>query len=100
MRNYDTPSETTIQGHYLHNVTLILAAGTGWGALQEQLETAHEEVQSLAVSGRRHGVLITRHSRDTYTVAVSPGVPYGMTYEREGLGTPYGIPSFQHPTPA
>lgn len=74
--------------HHIRNVTLKAAAATGWNALQEQLETAHEEVQSLAISGRRHGVLITRHSHETYTVAVSPQVPYGVTYEREGAGIP------------
>lgn len=74
--------------HYLHKVTLRAAAGTGWNALQEQLDTAHHAVRSLAVSGRRHGVLITRHGHDTYTLAVSPDVPYGMTYEREDPGTP------------
>ncbi|MCG2623061.1 hypothetical protein LVY72_14250 [Arthrobacter sp. I2-34] len=73
--------------HPLRIVTLKAAAGTGWNAFQEQLDTAYEEVRSLAVSGRRHGILVTRHSRDTYTVSVSPEVPYGMTYERDEAGT-------------
>lgn len=86
--NSSYPRKQRSMSHHMHKVTLKAAAGTGWNALQEQLETAHEEVQSLAISGRRHGVLITRHSHDTYTVAVSPEVPYGMTCEREGGGIP------------
>jgi hypothetical protein len=74
--------------HHLRNVTLKATAGTGGKALQEQLDAAHEAVRSVAALGRQHGVLVTRHRHDTYTVAVSPEVPYGMTYEREGLGTP------------
>lgn len=71
-----------------HKVTLKATAGTGWNALQEQLDIVHEAVRSLAISGGRNGVLITRHSHDTYTVAISPDVPYGMTHEREHLETP------------
>lgn len=65
------------------DVLVKAAAGNGWHALQEQLNIAHEEVRSLAISGGRNGVLITRHRHDTFTVAVSPDVPYGMTYERD-----------------
>ncbi|WP_139006298.1 hypothetical protein [Arthrobacter crystallopoietes] len=67
----------------IHKVTLRAVAGTGWEVLQEQLEDTHEEVRSFAVSDGRYGVLITRHRHDTYTLAVSPDVPYGMTYERD-----------------
>ncbi|MFD1212755.1 hypothetical protein ACFQ36_11985 [Arthrobacter sp. GCM10027362] len=74
--------------HHVRKITLKAAAGTGWDALQEQLDTAHEEVRSLAVSGGRHEILITRHRHDAYTLAVSPEVPYGMTYERDDPGTP------------
>ncbi|WP_156367614.1 hypothetical protein [Arthrobacter sp. Leaf69] len=69
--------------NHIHKIALKAPAGTGWNTLQDQLDTAHEAIKSLAISGRRHGVLITRHSHDTYTVTVSPEVPYGMTYERE-----------------
>ncbi len=30
----------------------------------------------------RHGVLITRHASDSFTVAVSADVPYGITQEK------------------
>jgi hypothetical protein len=74
--------------HYIHKITLKATAGAGWNAVQDQLDTALEAARSLAISGGRHGVLLTRHSHETYTVAVSPEVPYGMTYEREGPETP------------
>ena len=35
--------------HHLRKVTLKAAAGTGWNALQDQLDTAHHAVRSLAV---------------------------------------------------
>ncbi|AUI53748.1 hypothetical protein [Arthrobacter crystallopoietes] len=72
----------------IHEVTLQAVAGTGWEALQEQLEGTHDEVRSFAVSDGRYGVLVTRHRHDAYTLAVSPEVPYGMTYERHDTGTP------------
>jgi hypothetical protein len=69
--------------HQDHRITFQVTAGVGWSALQEQLDAAHEEIRSKATSGGRNGVLITRHSHDSFTVEVSPKVPYGMTYERE-----------------
>lgn len=67
------------------NVIVQAAAGSDWNDLQEQLNAAHEKVRSWAVSGGRNGVLITRRRHDTFTVAVSPDVPYGLTYERDHL---------------
>lgn len=72
----------------IYKVTLQAAARSGGDALQEQLESAHEKVRSFAVSDGQHGVLITRHRHNVYTLAVSPEVPYGRTYERDDPGTP------------
>lgn len=69
---------------HIHKVTLHATAGTGWNAVQEQLESATNEVRHLAMADKRHGILVTRHQHDAFTVALSPDVPYGMTYEREG----------------
>lgn len=66
--------------HETRTVILKAPAGTGWSALQEQLDTAHKDVLSNAIGGL-NGVLVTRNSHDTYTVAISAEVPYGMTYE-------------------
>lgn len=71
----------------IQNVIVEAAAGSDWNDLQEQLDAAHEEVRSWAVAGGRNGVLITRRRHDTFTVAVSPDVPYGMTCERDHLET-------------
>ncbi|WP_139007345.1 hypothetical protein [Arthrobacter crystallopoietes] len=73
---------------FQHEVSLQAVVGTCWEVLQEQLEGTHEEVRSFAVSDGRYGVLITRHRHDAYSLAVSPDVPYGMTYERDDPGTP------------
>lgn len=58
-------------------------AGTGWQTVQEQLESAAEEALILAMADKRHGTLVTRHRHDTFTVAVRPEAPYGMTHERD-----------------
>ena len=70
------------------NVTFKAPNGTGWNALQDQLETAHAAVRSLAIPDRRHGILVTRRGHGTYTVALSAEVPYGLTYERDDAGVP------------
>jgi len=80
----------------IHKVTVKASTGTGWDALQKQLDTAHEEVRSLATLSGRNGVLITRHRHGAYTVAVSPEVPYGMTYEREEPALPQGMAVLPH----
>lgn len=66
-------------------VTVQPAAGTGWETLQRQLESAADEVRIAAMADKRHGILVTRHRPDTFTVTLSPDVPYGMTYERDDL---------------
>jgi hypothetical protein len=51
--------------HHIREVTLQATARTGGNALQEQLDTAPEEVRSLAISGGRHEVLVTGRRRGT-----------------------------------
>ena len=84
--------------HPIREVTLKATGGTGGKALQKQLDAAHKEVRSLAISGQRHGLLVTRHSHNSYTIAVSPEVPYGMTYERDDPEF-FTDPALTHPTP-
>lgn len=69
----------------IHKVLVEATAGIDWNALQEQLNAAHEEVRSLAIAGGQNGVLVARHRHNTFTIAESPDVPYGMTYERDHL---------------
>lgn len=49
--------------------------------LEEQLEEAVWQLQQLARHTKAHGILVTRHRHDHYTVALSETVPYGMTQE-------------------
>ena len=52
-------------------------------ALERELDTAVDIVSRQARQLGRHGVMVTRHSYTTFTVAISEGVPYGRTEERE-----------------
>ena len=49
--------------------------------LHRQLDHAEVLAQQAAMKDRTGGVLITRHSPDRFTVAVSETVPYGLTRE-------------------
>ena len=49
---------------------------------QDDVTSAVERIREYAVRHRQHGILVTRHDPMTYTVAVSPEVPYGETWER------------------
>lgn len=50
-------------------------------SLERQLESAVASAVPRALS-KRHGILVTRHSTDRFTVATSEAVPYGETMER------------------
>jgi hypothetical protein len=57
--------------------------------LEEQLEEAVRQLQQLARRTKKHGILITRHRHDYYTVALSETVPFGITRELDQwLGSP------------
>lgn len=68
--------------YHSQEVIIDPAAGTGWETVQRRLESAAAEARLAAMAEKRHGILVTRR-QDTFTVAVSPDVPYGMTYERD-----------------
>ena len=50
--------------------------------VENDLNTAVEIAREHAMKESRHGILVTRHSHTSYTVAVSRDVPYGLTQER------------------
>ena len=50
--------------------------------LDGYLNSAVDLAQKYASSTGLCGILVTRHSYDTYTVAVSETVPFGETRER------------------
>ncbi|WP_422935155.1 hypothetical protein [Sinomonas sp. P47F7] len=51
--------------------------------LDAALGEAVERAIGHALAGRSHGVLVTRHGRDSYTVEVTDEVPFGFTQERD-----------------
>ena len=53
--------------------------------IDEGIHTALEAAQHYSMTGSRQGIVITRHAPDSYTVAVSQDVPYGLTVEAKEL---------------
>lgn len=53
--------------------------------LLARLDTAVESAQAAAILDGKNGVLITRHDHSTFSVEISPEVPYGLTIERDAL---------------
>ncbi|MCX6497550.1 MAG: hypothetical protein NTU93_01965 [Arthrobacter sp.] len=51
--------------------------------IESRLDAAVEAAEGNAMRDGRHGVLIMRHCPRTYTVSVSPDVPYGVTREED-----------------
>lgn len=69
---------TTIEQNRSFHVT-----GTTPDEINVGLDAAVELARLHAANEGWHGILVTRHRPDFYTVAVSPGVPFGVTWERE-----------------
>ncbi|MDP9933779.1 hypothetical protein J2T11_000103 [Paenarthrobacter nicotinovorans] len=51
-------------------------------AMEQRLIDAHEEAQKQALRHGSKGILITRHSVNHFTVALTESVPFGLTRER------------------
>ncbi|UOD81607.1 hypothetical protein [Paenarthrobacter ureafaciens] len=51
--------------------------------IDEKLEAAVRAAQRDARTKGSDGVLVIRHSFEHYSVALSPDVPFGQTYERD-----------------
>lgn len=69
---------TTIEpGRYFH------VKGNTQRQIDDDLNTAVEKVRAHASEEAWQGILVTRHSPDLYTVALSSLVPYGQTLERD-----------------
>ena len=65
---------TIAAGHY--RVT-----GSTHHEIDEGIHTALQAAQEYSTTGSRQGIVITRHAPDSYTVALSQDVPYGLTVE-------------------
>jgi hypothetical protein len=68
--------------------------GSSKSQIENELSTAVVLVRQRAREAL-HGILITRLGTGSYTVAVDPSVPYGITVERDtwtarGLGSDSG----------
>lgn len=50
--------------------------------VDDYLNSAVDLARQYAATSALCGILVTRHSHDTYTVAVSESVPFGETRER------------------
>jgi hypothetical protein len=51
--------------------------------MERRLDEAHAEAEKQAVETGKYGILVTRHSCERFTVALSDSVPFGMTLERQ-----------------
>jgi hypothetical protein len=51
--------------------------------LAAAVDTALTFVENMAVAQGMHGVLLTRHDYQRFTLEVSPEVPFGLTIERD-----------------
>lgn len=56
---------------------------TDRASMEQQLNEAVTVASSMAMHERRRGILITRHSYSSFTVALSDAVPFGLTREHQ-----------------
>jgi hypothetical protein len=77
---YPVEKETTMIKRH-SDVVLEITAHSPDG-VENDLNAAVEIAREHAMKESRHGILVTRHSHTSYTVAVSRDVPYGQTHER------------------
>jgi hypothetical protein len=56
--------------------------------IEEDLSKAVVLAQRRAMKEGRHGILVTRYSPRSFSVALSADVPYGVTQESCEIGTP------------
>ena len=52
-------------------------------SLDLELDRAVDNAIVAALERRENGILVTRHSHDSFTIELSPEVPFGTTLERD-----------------
>lgn len=52
-------------------------------SMDAELDAAVTAAKAHALAEKRHGILVTRHSVDKFTVALSETVPFGLTREHQ-----------------
>ncbi|WP_427006052.1 hypothetical protein [Pseudarthrobacter sp. H2] len=60
----------------------LTITATDRASMDRQLNDAVTFAQSRAMHERR-GILVTRHGHDSFTIAVSDAVPFGLTREHQ-----------------
>lgn len=60
----------------------LTITATDRASMDRQLNDAVTFAQARAMHERR-GILVTRHAHDSFTVAVSDAVPFGLTREHQ-----------------
>lgn len=50
-------------------------------SMDSELDAAVAAAKAHALSGKRHGILVTRHGVNQFTVDLSETVPFGVTRE-------------------
>ncbi|GAA2130628.1 hypothetical protein GCM10009825_11730 [Arthrobacter humicola] len=51
--------------------------------IAERVDAAEKFARERALREGKHGILVTRHGPTSFTVNLSPDVPYGITQERD-----------------
>lgn len=54
--------------------------------MERQLDEAVTVARKRAMYDRRQGILVTRHDYDSFTVALTDAVPFGLTREQQDRG--------------
>ncbi|MBD1593642.1 hypothetical protein HC744_16540 [Arthrobacter sp. S1_S22] len=52
-------------------------------SMDSELDAAVTAAKAYALAEKRHGILVTRHGVDKFTVALSEAVPFGLTREQQ-----------------
>lgn len=52
-------------------------------SMDSELDAAVSAAKAHALADRRHGILVTRHAANMFTVALSETVPFGITREHQ-----------------
>ncbi len=52
-------------------------------SMDSELEAAVAAAKTQALAEKRHGILVTRHGVDKFTVDLSEAVPFGLTREHQ-----------------
>ncbi|SDL62751.1 hypothetical protein [Arthrobacter sp. ok362] len=64
------------------NGLAITVTATDRGSMDLQLDEAVAAVMATAMCERRRGIIVTRHGYDSFTVALSDAVAFGLTREQ------------------